>query len=80
MKKLLYTGNLCKIVRSGDWKIMPFGYNRNKRKQDFIDPGTICLVILIYGIREEESTGWAQVLMEENIWDVHIDFLERIDG
>jgi hypothetical protein len=80
VKRLAFeTGNLCKIIGSSSWRMSPFGYNRMKKNPVQIAPESIALVLLIYGTQDDEATGWAQVLIDQDILDVHTDFLEKID-
>lgn len=58
--------------------MQPIGYCRNTRKPDYIKPETVALILLIYGQEEDRNCAWVQVLIENNIWDVHTDFLEQL--
>lgn len=77
----LKVGDLCKIRKSQNWKANPFGIDGSTKKQKDLSLEEICLVLQLSPHWETPvSKLWARVLIGDTIWDIHTDFLEKING
>lgn len=80
MKETLKAGDLCLIRISKNWKTNPFALNEKTKQQCDLNPKDVCLILNLSPNPDAPvSKLWARVLIGDTIWDIHTDFLEKIN-
>ena len=81
MERSVKVGGLYKIRKSHKWKTDPFALNVKTSKQVSLSVEDICLVLTVSPHWDTPvSKLWARVLIGDEVWDIHSDFLEPLDG
>jgi len=81
MEYSVKVGGLYKICKSHKWKAEPFGLNVKTNKQVSLSVEEVCLVLAVSPHWDTPvSKLWARVLVGDEVWDIHSDFLEPING